>query len=348
MSGSPEAHSSRHAPGHSSDSHESIATYATWHATHSYPSARFARHFVAETGTTPLRWLHTQRLLHARELLERTQLPIEEGCPPQRLRHSRLAANPPHPEPRHHADRLPHPVRPLPSLTAVSSSSRSAPVSLASGDAHLRSVLCSYGDARVDDRVGALFSEREKRAEQSFLFEAGSDPSTRWDGSVAGDDPRFDPGHATWSRAPSRLRGGFSPGWRALPRPPRRARASSPAPAQTAKQPPAPARRSTAYAPDDQQVLRRGMRSAPPASPAARATRADLQPSRSQLARYGCVAIADDQSWLWRDEVSVRRRDSFGEMRDAADPQRETCNRPRGATRSRRGSLFKLSESRAA
>jgi transcriptional regulator GlxA family with amidase domain len=38
----------------------------------------FARHFVAETGTTPLRWLHAQRLLRARELLETTELPIEE------------------------------------------------------------------------------------------------------------------------------------------------------------------------------------------------------------------------------------------------------------------------------
>jgi transcriptional regulator GlxA family with amidase domain len=38
----------------------------------------FARHFTAETGTTPLRWLHAQRLLRARELLERTHLPIEE------------------------------------------------------------------------------------------------------------------------------------------------------------------------------------------------------------------------------------------------------------------------------
>lgn len=38
----------------------------------------FARRFVAETGTTPHRWLSTQRVLHARTLLEQTQLGIDE------------------------------------------------------------------------------------------------------------------------------------------------------------------------------------------------------------------------------------------------------------------------------
>jgi AraC family transcriptional regulator, transcriptional activator FtrA len=38
----------------------------------------FARRFVAETGTTPHRWLSTQRVLHARTLLEDTALGIEE------------------------------------------------------------------------------------------------------------------------------------------------------------------------------------------------------------------------------------------------------------------------------
>lgn len=38
----------------------------------------FARRFVAETGTTPQRWLSVQRVLHAQELLERTDLPIDE------------------------------------------------------------------------------------------------------------------------------------------------------------------------------------------------------------------------------------------------------------------------------
>ena len=38
----------------------------------------FARRFVAETGTTPLRWLTQQRVLHARQLLEDTTLGIEE------------------------------------------------------------------------------------------------------------------------------------------------------------------------------------------------------------------------------------------------------------------------------
>lgn len=38
----------------------------------------FARRFVAETGTTPLRWLAAQRLLEARRLLERTDLPVDQ------------------------------------------------------------------------------------------------------------------------------------------------------------------------------------------------------------------------------------------------------------------------------
>jgi transcriptional regulator GlxA family with amidase domain len=38
----------------------------------------FARRFLAETGTTPLRWLAAQRLDEARRLLETTDLPIEQ------------------------------------------------------------------------------------------------------------------------------------------------------------------------------------------------------------------------------------------------------------------------------
>ncbi|HMJ03855.1 MAG TPA: helix-turn-helix domain-containing protein [Conexibacter sp.] len=37
----------------------------------------FARRFRAETGTTPLRWLHAQRIDHARRLLEGSDLPVE-------------------------------------------------------------------------------------------------------------------------------------------------------------------------------------------------------------------------------------------------------------------------------
>ena len=37
----------------------------------------FARRFVAETGTTPGKWLLAQRLHHVRELLESTDLPVE-------------------------------------------------------------------------------------------------------------------------------------------------------------------------------------------------------------------------------------------------------------------------------
>ncbi len=38
----------------------------------------FARRFLAETGTTPQRWLTAQRLLEARRLLEITDLPIDQ------------------------------------------------------------------------------------------------------------------------------------------------------------------------------------------------------------------------------------------------------------------------------
>ncbi|MBM7771779.1 transcriptional regulator GlxA family with amidase domain [Actinokineospora baliensis] len=38
----------------------------------------FARHFVAETGTTPHKWLSTQRVLHARRLLEQTPMSVDE------------------------------------------------------------------------------------------------------------------------------------------------------------------------------------------------------------------------------------------------------------------------------
>jgi transcriptional regulator GlxA family with amidase domain len=38
----------------------------------------FARHFLAETGMTPLRWLTAQRLLEARRLLEASDLSIDE------------------------------------------------------------------------------------------------------------------------------------------------------------------------------------------------------------------------------------------------------------------------------
>jgi transcriptional regulator GlxA family with amidase domain len=48
-------------------------------ARHAHMSARsLARHFVAETGTTPKQWLLAHRVQHARRLLETTELSIEE------------------------------------------------------------------------------------------------------------------------------------------------------------------------------------------------------------------------------------------------------------------------------
>jgi transcriptional regulator GlxA family with amidase domain len=43
-----------------------------------YSPRSFARRFRAETGTTPLQWLLRERVLHARRLLEATDLPIED------------------------------------------------------------------------------------------------------------------------------------------------------------------------------------------------------------------------------------------------------------------------------
>lgn len=47
-------------------------------ARHAHVSERsFLRRFHAETGTSPLRWLHGRRVAHARRLLEETDLPVE-------------------------------------------------------------------------------------------------------------------------------------------------------------------------------------------------------------------------------------------------------------------------------
>ena len=52
----------------------------------------FARRFHAETGTTPLRWLHAQRVLEARRLLERTDIPVEQVAARSGFRIGALAA----------------------------------------------------------------------------------------------------------------------------------------------------------------------------------------------------------------------------------------------------------------
>ena len=67
----------------------------------------FMRHFRAETGTTPLRWLHEQRLLHARRLLEQSDLPVEVVAAAQRLRHRDDPARALRPRRPHHPDGLP-------------------------------------------------------------------------------------------------------------------------------------------------------------------------------------------------------------------------------------------------
>jgi AraC family transcriptional activator FtrA len=49
-----------------------LARHADW------APRTFARRFLAETGTTPQRWITAQRLLRARHLLETSDLPIEQ------------------------------------------------------------------------------------------------------------------------------------------------------------------------------------------------------------------------------------------------------------------------------
>ncbi len=51
---------------------EAMARHAGW------APRTFARRFLAETGTTPLRWLTAQRLREARRLLEATDLPVDQ------------------------------------------------------------------------------------------------------------------------------------------------------------------------------------------------------------------------------------------------------------------------------
>jgi len=51
---------------------EEMAAHAGW------APRTFARRFVAETGTTPARWLAAQRLDHARRLLETTDLSVDQ------------------------------------------------------------------------------------------------------------------------------------------------------------------------------------------------------------------------------------------------------------------------------
>lgn len=56
------------------DQHHDVASMA---ARATMSERTFARHFAAETGTTPHRWLLGQRVLRARDLLESTTLDIE-------------------------------------------------------------------------------------------------------------------------------------------------------------------------------------------------------------------------------------------------------------------------------
>lgn len=76
-------------PEHTADSLEPLLAWMLEHldaehtvaslAERAHVSERtFARRFVAETGTTPHRWLCAQRVLHARALLEQTDLGVEQ------------------------------------------------------------------------------------------------------------------------------------------------------------------------------------------------------------------------------------------------------------------------------
>ena len=89
----PAARWSRPGAGRPSASSEPLDVAAM--AGHAGVSPRtFARRFREETGTTPLQWLLSQRVLEARRLLEESDLPVEDDRLALRLRHRRLAARP--------------------------------------------------------------------------------------------------------------------------------------------------------------------------------------------------------------------------------------------------------------
>lgn len=67
----------------------------------------FARRFLAETGTTPLRWLVAQRLLQARQLLETTELSVDQVASQCGLGSAVNLRLPPGPRRRQHPHRLP-------------------------------------------------------------------------------------------------------------------------------------------------------------------------------------------------------------------------------------------------
>jgi transcriptional regulator GlxA family with amidase domain len=79
----------RPVPPHDDGGLEATRAWALAHLDHSLTVAQLARHactsertfsrrFRAETGTTPLRWLHEQRVAQARRLLEASDLPVEQ------------------------------------------------------------------------------------------------------------------------------------------------------------------------------------------------------------------------------------------------------------------------------
>ena len=57
---------------------QSPSTSPPWRAHAGVSPRTFARRFREETGTTPLRWLLSQRVLEARRLLEESDLPIDD------------------------------------------------------------------------------------------------------------------------------------------------------------------------------------------------------------------------------------------------------------------------------
>ncbi len=72
----------------------------------------FARRFVQETGTTPVRWLTGQRILLAQELLEETTETVDADRGPGRVRQRRRAPAPLPRLARHHPAGLPARVQP--------------------------------------------------------------------------------------------------------------------------------------------------------------------------------------------------------------------------------------------
>ena len=84
----------------------------TWPGNANVSPRTFSRRFVEDTGYTPMQWVLRARVDLARELLERTDLGVEQIADRRRPRHRREPAPALPAHPRHVAERVPAHLRP--------------------------------------------------------------------------------------------------------------------------------------------------------------------------------------------------------------------------------------------